>query len=130
MLQNTFDVDKGLILEGTLTLPQSNDLDRRGLYLECGPNHGAGILLATDGAAELGTMQSDGTGFKAVKVVNREMEFGKPVRFRLLLKYSLIEFYLDDILIECYSLPGRATGRVGLIRGSSSDSIGDLKAWY
>ena len=58
------------------------------------------------------------------------MEFGKPARFRLLVKYALIEFYLDDILIECYSLPGRATGRIGLIRSSSGESIGDLKAWY
>ncbi|MHC4983439.1 MAG: hypothetical protein ACYTF6_09780 [Planctomycetota bacterium] len=28
---------------------------------------------------------------------------------------ELIEFHLDDILIECYSLPAAATGRIGLI---------------
>ena len=46
-----------------------------------------------------------------------------------LLKETLLEFYLDDILIECFSLPADATGRIGLIRGSDSRAIGKLKAW-
>jgi hypothetical protein len=41
-----------------------------------------------------------------------------------------LEFYLDDILIECFSLPADATGRIGLIRGSDSRAIGNLKAWH
>jgi hypothetical protein len=41
-----------------------------------------------------------------------------------------LEFYLDDILIECFSLPADATGRIGLIRGSDSRAIGKLKAWH
>ncbi len=54
------------------------------------------------------------------------MTFGRPARFRLLVKHSLIEFYLDDILIECYSLPQDATGRIGLIGGG--EAIGKLRA--
>lgn len=80
--------------------------------------------MASDGAAELGTIQADGSGFKAIKGVNREMDFGKPARFRLLLKYSLMEFYLDDILIECFSLPGQPTGRIGTI-----GEVADFRAW-
>ncbi len=124
MLQTTFDVDKGIILEGTLALPSSRDSKRKGLYVECGSGGGAAVLLASDGAAELGTIQSDGTGFKVIKAVDREMQFGEPARFRLLLKYSMIEFYLDDILIECFSLPGPATGRIGAI-----GEVSDLRAW-
>ena len=124
MLQNIFDVDKGIILEGTVVLPPSQDSDRKGLYVECDSGGGVGILLASDGAAELGTIQADGSGFKAIKGVNREMEFGKSARFRLLLKYSLIEFYLDDILIECFSLPEQPTGRIGSI-----GDVSDLRAW-
>ena len=124
MLQNTFDVDKGIILEGTLALPPSKNSKRKGLYVECDSGGGVGILLASDGAAELGTIQADGTGFKAIKGVNREVEFGKPARFRLLLKYSLLEFYLDDILIECFSLPEQPTGRIGAI-----GEVSDFRAW-
>ncbi|NQU26524.1 MAG: hypothetical protein HQ567_35015, partial [Candidatus Nealsonbacteria bacterium] len=112
------------ILEGTIALPPPEDSNRRGLYVECGPGHGVGILVASGGAVELGTIKSDATQFKAVKGVNREMTFGTPARFRLLLKYSLIEFYLDDILIECYSLPGPGIGRIGAI-----GKVSDLRAW-
>jgi hypothetical protein len=55
------------------------------------------------------------------------MTFTNPARFRLLLKGSLMEFYLDDILIESFALPGEASGRIGLI--NSSETLGTLKAW-
>ena len=105
-------------------MPPSQDADRNGLYVECSSDGGVGILLAFNGAAELGTIQADGTSFKAIKGVDREMAFGKPARFRLLLKYSLIEFYLDDILIECFSLSAKSTGRIGAI-----GEVSDLRTW-
>jgi hypothetical protein len=86
-------------------------------------------LLDARGAAELGSIRANGTEFKAEKRVDREMTFGRPATFRLLLKETLLEFYLDDILIECFSLPADANGRIGLIRGTDSRSIGKVKAW-
>jgi hypothetical protein len=124
MLLNAFDLDKGIILEGTLELPTSLNSQRVGLYIECGSGKGVGILLDSEGAAELGTIEANGSDFKAIKRVQREMEFGRPARFRLLLKYSLLELYLDDILIECFSLPVQPTGRIGMI-----GELRDLQAW-
>jgi len=126
MLQTPLDVDKGVILEGTLALPETQDQPRRGLYVECGKDGGAAILVNAAGAAELGTMRADGSGFKAEKGVDRERAFGTPARFRLLLKQSLLEFYLDDILIECFSLPQNATGRMGFI---GTGAVRQLSAW-
>ncbi len=104
-------------------------MPRRGLYLECGENTGAALLLDHRGAAELGTISADTSGFAVEKQIDREMQYGSPARFRLLLKDSLTEFYLDDILIECFSLPRDATGRIGLIGGDGVKVFGDLKAW-
>ena len=59
--------------------------------------------------------------------MNREMSFGKPARFRLLLEHSLLEFYLEDILIECFSLLMKATGRIGVVQRGGS--LGNLAAW-
>jgi hypothetical protein len=126
MLQTRLDGDRGVILEGTLALPETNDQPRRGLYVECGKDSGAAILVNAAGGTELGTMRADGSGFKAEKRVDREMAFGKPAKSRLLLKHSLLEFYLDDILIECFSLPQNATGQMGLI---GTDGIRQLSAW-
>jgi hypothetical protein len=129
MLGNTFDVKAGVILEGTLALPEKKGAKRRGLYVECGKGEGGVILLDAAGLAEIGRMQEDGTGFRAEETVNREMTFSKRAAFRLLLRHSLLEFYLDDILIECYSLPAGATGRIGLLQGGTPGAVAALKAW-
>jgi hypothetical protein len=129
MIEHTFDVERGVVIEATVVLPSANDSARRGFYVECGKSSGVAILLDARGAAELGPTGADLTSFKSEKVVNREMAFAQPARARLLLKHSLIEFYLQDILIECFSLPNVATGRIGVIRGSDTESIANLKAW-
>ena len=101
--------------------------DRRGLYIECTGGAGAAVLFDSAGKAEIGPIQPDGKGFKAEEKVDRETTFGQPAKFRLLVKHSLIEFYLDDVLIECYSLPQDASGRIGLIGGR--EAFGQLRAW-
>ncbi|MFT6178123.1 MAG: hypothetical protein ACJAQT_001683 [Akkermansiaceae bacterium] len=105
MLGNTFDTKQGILMEGTLRLPKAKDSARCGVYIECTHDLGAGLLIVSTGVAELGPMKADGTGFKSEKRVDREMKFGSPAAFRLLLKGSLMEFYLDDILIESFALP-------------------------
>ena len=129
MLGNTFDVEKGVVLEGTLVLPEKAGMRRGGLYVECGAGRGAAVLINAAGLAEVGPMGADGSGFRGEKKIDREMTFGKPARFRLLVRRSLLEFYLDDVLIECFSLPAEATGRIGLLRGSNPNAIANLKAW-
>jgi len=129
MLANDLDIENGIVLEGTLALPQAAAAQRPGIYIECGKDSGAAILVGPGGVCELGPMATDGSGFQAEKRVDREMAFGASARVRLLLKHSLLEFYLDDILIECYSLPAAASGRIGLVRGSRGDAFARLTAW-
>ena len=88
------------------------------------------MLVWATGATELGPMRADGTGFAVEKHVDRDWPFRRQARFRLLLKHSLLEFYLDDILVECFSLPTPATGRIGVVAGSGAEVVTDLKAWY
>jgi len=129
MLDGTLDAERGVILEGDLALPDSDASPRRGLYVECRNQVGGAILFDSKGRAALGTTKADAVEFKAEKTVDREIAFGKPARVRLLLKHSLLECYLDDFLIECFSLPADATGRIGLICGDDARSFGNLKAW-
>ena len=90
---------------------------------------GTAILISANGTARLGPIRADGTSFKPEKQVDRQWPFGRTARFRLLLKHSLLEFYLDDLLIECYSMPQWAGGRVGVVRGESRQPVEDLRAW-
>jgi len=129
MLGNAFQAPGGLILEGTIRLPAGESSPRRGLYIEYAKGKGSAVLIDSTGRAELGSMNADGSGFKAEKKVDRQMKFAAPARFRLLVKGVFIEFYLDDILIECFSLPTDATGRIGLICGGKTGVASGLKAW-
>jgi hypothetical protein len=138
MLDHQFDTGKGIILEGTLRLPKGEGEPRSGLYIECGNREGAGVLIDHSGVAELGSLQANGDDFEIrelnkrgkkqnPKRVDREMTFANPAKFRLLLQGPLMEFYLDDILVESFALPANATGRIGLI--NSAETLGTLKAW-
>ena len=129
MLENTLDVNQGVILEGALAVAKDNNSPPNGLYIECEEEQGSAILIGFGGVTDLRAIRADGLDFESEKHVDREMSFGKQVSFRLLLKRSLLEFYLDDILMECFSLPRKATGRIGLIQGSGEGAVKDIRAW-
>jgi hypothetical protein len=129
LIETTFDLRNGLLLEGTIELPATEATAPVGLFLAQGDDSGTAILVRAGGIAEIGAMRADGTGFEVEHHVDREWKPGPTARFRLLLKGSLSEFYLDDLLMQCYSLPGEATGRIGLIQGGRGEAIGRLMAW-
>lgn len=107
--------DDGVLLEGALLLPSAPEEPSAGLYVECGEDQGIALLGRPRGIFELGPVSGDGSGFAADLRVDRGWSFGRPARCRLVLKRWLLELYVDDVLIECFSLPARATGRIGVI---------------
>jgi hypothetical protein len=129
MFENGFDTSAGLILEGTLKLPAAEDSQPVGLFISQDEGAGMAILVHAGGVTEFGPMRSDGAGFQAEHRVDREWRFGPTVRFCLLLKGSLLEFYLDDLLMQCYSLGHTASGKIGLLSGGDASAFANLKAW-
>jgi len=127
-LANSFDVEHGTTLEGDILLADEVGVSR-GFFVEGADKRGAAILLDRDGVAHLGLMNADGTRFEAQITEDRGVAFRRPAHFRLLFNHSLLEFYLDDQFVECFSVPGRATGRVGLIRQGDAGAIRNLRAW-
>ena len=130
MLGTIFNRNRGLILEGALILPDNSKSPKRGLYIECETDPGSAVRLDSGGIAELGSLNRDGSGFQLAHRIDREMYFGSTAAFRLLLKYRILEFYLDDIFIGCIRLEDDFTGRIGIINDSGNQTIGNLKAWY
>ena len=128
-LAGRFDPNAGLIIEGVLDLPASTNASPVGLFIQALDEAGTGILVRAGGITEFGSMDASGADFKAEQRVDREWKFGPTPRFRLLLKGSLLEFYLDDLLMQCYSLPYPANGRIGLLSSGTADSFADVKAW-
>ena len=70
-----------------------------------------------------------GSGEKVRVRGYRDWPFGATARFRLLLKGSLMEFYLDDLLMRSISLPQEATGHIGILPAGDPAAVTALKAW-
>ena len=85
-------------------------------------------MLETRGCTEIATLDNNGS-FDLVYKAEAGIEPGVKHAFRLLLRRTMLEFYLDDLLIQCHSLPEEPTGRIGLIFESGKALFEDLRAW-
>lgn len=130
MFANCFETQPGLILEGRFAKSKGTRFLslNQGLYIETSPGRGVGILVS-GGLVRLGTIRGDATAFRMDSFINRQWSPGPQPRFRLLLRGDLIEFYLNDHLMQSYALPEPATGKLGLIHNGDPDCIDRLQAW-
>jgi len=125
MLENRFDTDEGIILEGTVGLPGNATSGPTGIYLEQADGQGTAVLLSGENSP-LGKIRVDGTGLTVAHTVDRGVTFGPEVRFRLLLKKGMMEFYADDYLLHVRRVG--SNGRIGLI-GDKGKQFKNLQAW-
>ncbi|MSR83029.1 MAG: hypothetical protein EXS58_08905 [Candidatus Latescibacteria bacterium] len=128
-LLQPLDISAGLILEGRLTLPPHPFAPRRGLYIEFEAQRGLAILFDAQGRAECSLVGENGENAVVETRIDREYSFPSPARWRLVVESSLVEIYLEDLLIECFSLPAPATGRFGLIEGCVPGCAEVLEVW-
>ena len=122
--ETAFDSDEALILEGVISLSSIPT----GLFLQGSGEKGTGFLVHDNGLVEYGDINRDGSRFEKKGDVDRELTFRNEAHFRLIRKGQLTEFYLNDYLMQCYSLPARGTGRIYVI--GPADNLRQLKAWY
>jgi hypothetical protein len=131
MLENDFDVDQGLVLEGGFEgLKGGRFLSvDQGLYIENAPGRGTALMILPRGVTQIGAMTAGSKIFRMDSFVNRMERYGTNPSFRLLLRNSQLELYVNDRFIQSYSMPGNATGRIGIIHNGDPETIGELKAW-
>lgn len=118
--------------EGTVIIEGRVDLSAAGggpvgIYLPGDAASGTGWLIDGRGAADVGPMQANGAGFVSQSRVDRELAVGASARFRLVRSSVLCELYVDDALMQCWSVPTAGTGAVGLVGAPSR--FHDLRAW-
>jgi len=124
------DFTKGIIAEGSLSLPEDDNNKPVGLYVYV-DNQGYAIRVMSDGKTEMGLMDLFGNYWKVQQHVNRECKFGETVKFRLLMRRGMLEFYLDDHFMECYTMgcPDGQIARIGVFGNIDDDSFSQLKVW-
>jgi hypothetical protein len=122
------DARDGFVLEGTASgLSTANNV-RPGFYFEQTPGAGTIALIGSGGRVEFGQMQFDTQAFTREDFVDRGLERADSARVRLLVHHTLIELYLDDVLIQAFSLPDDWTGRMGVL-GAPRASLTGLSAY-
>jgi hypothetical protein len=111
-----FETTQGIVLEGEMTLPGK-------LVINCDGEVGTGIVVNDKGVTEIGPLKADWSEFKCEERVDREMAFGACPHFRLLLNRTMLEFYLNDIFIQCYTMGKASSGTI------SYQNVGNLGLW-
>jgi len=128
LLNTRSEQGQTLILEGVLTLPEPTNAVATGLYLQGSEETGTAFLVQENGAVDYGAIRSDGTQFQQKGHVDRELVLKSSVRFRLIRKGRMTEFYLNDVLMQCYCLPEQGAGHIGFL--GSPKNFSELAAWY
>ena len=124
-LSKPLETDNGVILEGDFPTLRSNE--KSALYIKCETNKGIAVFLKANGQVEFSEHGEEDVNFIVNDKIDRQMKFSSTPHFKLFLKQSLLELYIDNILIQCYTLPDKATGEIGIV--SEFAYIKNLAAW-
>ena len=132
-LHEKFNIMKGIILEGIMSI--ANPLGRWGgvgFYVEHDTQNreGTGIMMQTNGRTEIASMVDNERGFFDPRY---RLQCGIPpdkeCHFRIIMRRTMMELYLDDILIQCYTFPQHPTGIIGLIFESGRATFRKIRSW-
>ncbi len=118
----------GIVAEGTIQMPRVM-AEVAGVYLYAGAT-GFAVRLLPGGVVEIGQMDAFGDYWGPQQRVDREWSFPPNPRFRLLARRGMMEFYLDEQLIECQQLTGTGAverARIGVI--GPRGAVQDVRAW-
>lgn len=83
-----------------------------------------GIVIREDSVVEIGSVASPDRAFACEEQVDRQVDPGEARNTRLLLRGTMLELYVNDLLIQCCTMASGVTGRV------SWTGIGEVRAWY
>ncbi len=124
-----YNTARGVILEADLTLHGSEGpLYGTGLFVEGeAGNRGTLFLAQSDGRVSVGPY--DGYAFKPEDAKPYRFSADEPARWRLLLRAAHVELYIDDELIQCYTMRHEPGGRLGFVIEAGSAAITNARAW-
>ena len=121
----------GIILEGSIHFIPSLSDDTVELIVECDQDENTCLRIHRSGIVDFGPvpLRRDMPNSSPWSTVDRELPGFDAPSFRLWIDKSTMEFYLNDYLIQSYSLHGNATGKVFGLSHSGVTRFFNLKAW-
>ncbi len=129
-MTGSLDFGKGIVVEGTVRLPKSTEDEPVGVNVE--PDDGCYVVRMLDGGSvELGTVDKSGGNWQKRHQANRQWDFGEEVSLRLLLRRGMMEVYLDNHFMECWTMgcPNAKTATIAVVGQADDLPVGELKVW-
>jgi len=124
-----YDLEHGIVLEAKLAAgPARGPLSGLGLFIE-GERTNSGTLLMAQGDGRLTVGGYDGYAFKPEDAKPLALPADRTTRWRLLLRGAHVELYVDDALIQCYTLVHAAGGRIGFVVEAGVATVTDVRVW-
>jgi len=126
-----FDVklpwNKVHVIEGTLGPTKAEQAGgvKRGIFFDHGDGHGEFLAFGRD-STSFGKMNADGSNSRVEQTSNREIDFGPTPTFRLVIKYNMMELYVNDYLMNLKRV--KWNGYIGLI-GAGGNAMQDIRVW-
>ena len=129
-LDGILDVNQTLTIEGTIRLPAPGaaGMPMRGLLINQG-NQWAECVSFEQTQTVFGSvlLDSEPMVLAVRRAANREMDFGREQRFRVLINRDMMEVYTNDYLT--LQVRVNNTGRLGMLTGSDPGAINNLQIW-
>jgi hypothetical protein len=127
-IKNNFE--QGIVLEAVINFTQSYDATKMsgvGIFIETHPNMGTLLLAQMNG--QLTTGWYSGYGYKLENSTKLHSSLTQKQHWRLLVRGLNVELYMDNVLVQCYSLVNQLTGRLGFVVENGAATIRDLHMW-
>ena len=125
-----FDMGEGIVVEGTLIEAPGLGGQASGTLGIDNREEGTGIMFQIRGGGV--DIQPIDTHRRGLPACDDSIELGEglgnEVRFKLLVRWNMAELYVNDLLVQCYSLAPMKTGRIAVEGGTWTDVTG-VKAW-
>jgi hypothetical protein len=132
-----YDTARGVILEAeVVTLASDAPLYGSGIFVEEEPVNRSlpwegtcGTLLLSQSNGRLTVGPHNHYGFTPVDDKCLPFFPAESSRWRLLLRDVHVELYVDDELVQCYTLMDKATGRLGFAVEACTVTVKNVRVW-
>jgi len=120
------DFNRGVVIEGNLTLPQPGEQPVSVLFAVGERRYVVRILA--NGIVEMGTTDASGGSWEKTLSIDREWDFGRAVTLHILARSGMLEVYLDDHFMECWTMGCHGTETVSLACDDHG-RLTDIRLW-
>jgi len=123
----TFDASRGAVIEGWLQFAARHSIT---FLIDCAEEHISGIRIDHSGVVEFGIFDFRDSKFEVEDRIDRQItiQLHQMVHFRLLVRHTLLEFYLNDELVHCHNLPSFPIGTLGF-HNDGSVLLSNVSKW-